>query len=91
VADLQQRWAAIGEPEQALEGDRVVEVAADAEQPAIKCADPDSWPPRSEIQVSEVVLIVTSGRRRVPPLRTRAPCWVHRTSQVRPMSHRPTW
>ena len=44
----------------------------------------DSSPWRRRSQVSASVPMTTSGRRRVTPLRTRAPCSVQRTSHVWP-------
>ena len=56
-----------------------------------KASIPASSPSRSSSQVVASVAIVTSGRRRVPPRRTRAPCSVARTSQVCPTSARRMW
>ena len=39
VVDLEQRRAAAGQPEQALEGDRVVQVSADGQQPTVEPLD----------------------------------------------------
>ena len=47
VVDPQQGRPSPGQPEQSLEADRVVEVAADREQPARKASMPDSSPSRS--------------------------------------------
>ena len=40
VADLKQRWTSAVQPEQSFERDRVIEVAADLEEPAPERVDP---------------------------------------------------
>ena len=52
---------------------------------------PESSPWRRRHQVAASVPIVTSGRRFVAPIRTRAPCVVQRISHVWPTSPRRTW
>ena len=85
VVDAQQRRAAVGQAEQALEADREVEVAAGVEPALRERLDAGQLAlAQARSQVSASVPMTTSGRRLDTPLRTRAPCVVQRTSQVWP-------
>jgi hypothetical protein len=91
VVDTQQRRAAVGEAEHALEADGEVEIAASGEAPLRERLDARDVPRRSASQVWASVPMTTSGRRPVMPERTRAPWVVHRTSHVLPTSPSRRW